>query len=147
MQLCNYANKCCGITEQIIDYLSYEISQFIYFIICGAQIVCKVINTQHWRFPLVQGGLEIPIRVTINMNSIDISNKQALARCRYWVACIQKASQRTFEDATYKILQMLKDSNEFSEKLENQAGRQASRQGGRKAVSQISFLWMKLNSK
>ena len=91
MQLCNCANKFCGITEQIIDYLSYEISQFIYFIIiCGAQIVCKVINTQHWRFPLVQGGLEIPIKVTINMNSIDISNKQALARCRYWVELAYK---------------------------------------------------------
>ena len=142
MQLCNCANKCCGITEQIIDYLSHKISQLLYFIIiCGAQIVCKVINTQHWRFPLVQGGLEIPIKVTINMNSIDISNKQALVRCRYWVACIQKASQRTFEDATYKILQMLKDSNEFSEKLENQASRRAGREAGRQSIRYLFCGW------
>lgn len=39
-------------------------------------------------------------------------------------ACIQKAS---LEDATDKILQIVKDSNEFSEKLENQAGRQSVR--------------------
>ena len=40
-------------------------------------------------------------------------------------ACIQKAS---LEDATDKILQIVKDSNEFSEKLENQAGRQEGSQ-------------------
>ena len=39
-------------------------------------------------------------------------------------ACIQKAS---LEGATDKILQIVKDSNEFSEKLENQAGRQSVR--------------------
>ena len=106
------AYKQCGATEQIVGHLPREISRFMYFIIFhGAQIVCKVINTHHRRSPLVQGGLEIPIEVTVTMNSSD-ANKQALARCQNWVELKYKEPvDGHFEDATDEILRMLRDTD------------------------------------
>ena len=107
------AYKRFGPTEQIVGHLPREISRFMYFIIFhGAQIVCKVINTHHRRSPLVQGGLEIPVEVTVTMNSTD-ANKQALARCQHWVELKYKEPvDGHFEDATDEILRMLKDTDE-----------------------------------
>ena len=106
------AYKQCGATEQIVGHLPREISRFMYFIIFhGAQIACKVINTHHRRSPLVQGGLEIPIEVTVTMNSSD-ANKQALARCQNWVELKYKETvDGHFEDATDEILRMLRDTD------------------------------------
>ena len=106
------AYKRCGATEQMVGHLPREISRFMYFITFhGAQIVCKVINTHHRRSPLVQGGLEIPIEVTVSMDSSD-ANKQALARCKTWVELKYKEPlDGHFEDATDEILRILQDTD------------------------------------
>ena len=69
-----------GATKRIVGHLPRELSRYLYFIIFhGAHIKCKVINTNHRRPSLVQGGLEIPVEVIESMDSSD-ANKQALCR-------------------------------------------------------------------
>ena len=55
--------------ESTVGHLPREISRFTCFIIQhGALVIVKVLDTQHRRSPLVQGGLEIPIEVTVKMD-------------------------------------------------------------------------------
>ena len=47
-------------------HLPREVSRFTYFIIShGARVFCKVVEVNPRRSPLIQGGLEIPIEVTV----------------------------------------------------------------------------------
>ena len=41
---------------------------------------CKVVEVNHRRSPLIQGGLEIPIQVTVEM---DVSEQNVLAIGKY----------------------------------------------------------------
>ena len=59
-----------------------------------------VMNTHHRRSPLVQGGLEFPIQVTVEM---DLSKKNRQFLDKYEPVDIK------FEDATDSILQRLKE--------------------------------------
>ena len=52
----------------VVGHFPKEISRFTYYILLrGARLSAKVVDTQHRRSPLVQGGLEIPIEVTLAM--------------------------------------------------------------------------------
>jgi len=54
----------------------------MYFIITHrATVTCKVTDVHHRRSPLIQGGFEIPIEVTVSMETSD-QNKQVLELCR-----------------------------------------------------------------
>ena len=46
----------------------------------GARASCKVMDTHYRRFPLIQGSLEIPVEVTIEM---DITEENVLAMEKY----------------------------------------------------------------
>ena len=48
---------------------------------------CKVVEVNHRRLPLIQGGLEIPIEVTVEMH---VSEQNILAS--YWE--VQEPSRR-----------------------------------------------------
>ena len=74
----------------VVGHLPPEVSRltFIYFVIShGAKVFCKVVEVNHRRSPLIQGGLEIPIKVTVEM---DVSEQNILAS--YWE--VQESSRR-----------------------------------------------------
>ena len=56
------------LAPSIIGHLPKEISRYTQYIIeHGAQVCAFVISTTHRISPLIQGGLEIPIRVEIKL--------------------------------------------------------------------------------
>ena len=66
--------------EQVVGHLPKEISRFIKFIIIhGTQVTVKVIDVDYRRSPLVQGGLEIPVLVTVAIDCSD-SNKDKIKK-------------------------------------------------------------------
>ena len=59
--------------DTVVRHLPLEISRFTYFILdCGANIACKVVETTLHRSLLVQGGLEIHIKVIVEMDAFII---------------------------------------------------------------------------
>ena len=65
------------ITDSVVGNMLKELSRIIYFIMLhGASVSAKVIDTHHRRSPLLQGGLEIRVEVTVEMPS---SGKNELA--------------------------------------------------------------------
>ena len=74
------------LTESVVGHLPKELSRYTYYIILhGAKVTAMVMDTHHRRSPLVQGGLEIPIQVTVEM---DLTEKidSALTSTRLWLA-------------------------------------------------------------
>ena len=90
--------------------LPKDISRFTYYIVLyGARVTAKVIDTQHRRSPLVQGGLEIPIQVMVET---DYTEKNRLCLDKYESLVNEKYREPVdgkFEDAMSAILKGLKD--------------------------------------
>jgi len=83
-----------------------------YIILHGAKVTAMVMDTYHRRSPLVQGGLEIPIQVTVEM---DLTEK---IKCldKYKTLVGEKYKQPVdgkFADATDSILQRLKEPEDW----------------------------------
>ena len=54
------------VTESVVGHLPKEMSRYTYYIILlSAKVTAMVMDIHHGRLPLVQGGLEIPIQVTV----------------------------------------------------------------------------------
>ncbi len=71
-----------------------------------------VTDTHHRRSPLVQGGLEIPIQVTVEM---DYSEKNRQCINKYETLVNEKYKEPVdgkFEDATDAILRKLKEDDD-----------------------------------
>ena len=65
----------------------------------------------HRRSPLIQGGLEIPVEVTVSM-AFSEANKLAIKRCELWVELQYKEPVNgQFEDVTAEILEILHGSD------------------------------------
>ena len=70
----------------IVGQLPREISRFTRFIILhGATVKVKVSDTKYRRSPLIQGGLEIPVEVEVQMENSS-ENQQALSKYQTLVA-------------------------------------------------------------
>ena len=70
----------------------------------GAVVTVKVIDIHHCRSPIVQGGLEIPIQVTVKMEYSE-KNKDALTKYESLVARYYKESvDGKYEDITRNVL-------------------------------------------
>ena len=88
------------LSESIIGHLPKEIARFTYYIMLrGARLSAKVVDTQHRRSPLVQGGLEIPIEVKVTLDCTDksqlyIKKYESLVSERY-----KEPVEGRFEDA------------------------------------------------
>ena len=96
------------IRPSVIGHLPREISRFTYYIIIhGGRVSCKVIDAHYRRSPLVQGGLEIPIRVTVDMDIAE-SNSRALKKYEELVSehCKEPVNW-TFDDVTASVLEAL----------------------------------------
>ena len=62
------------LSKSVVGHLPCEMSTYTFFIIVhGATLSCKVIDVHHIQSPLVQGGLEIPCKITVMMNSSEES--------------------------------------------------------------------------
>ena len=67
----------------------------------------KVVDVYHHRLLLIQGGLEIPIEITVSM-AFSEANKLTIMRCELWVELPYKESVNgKFEHATAEILEIL----------------------------------------
>ena len=70
------------LTESVVGHLPKEVSRYTYYIILhGAKVTATVMDTHHRRSPLVQGGLEIPIQITVEM---DLTEKNRQCRDSSW---------------------------------------------------------------
>lgn len=74
----------------------------------GAIVTIKVVDTQYRRSPLLQGGLEIPIQVTVKMD-YNQENKDAIAKYKSLVEQQYKepGEDGNYEDVTASVLQEL----------------------------------------
>ena len=101
-----------SIAESVVGHLPREISRFTYFLlVCGGVVSCKVTDITFRRSPLVQGGLEIPVEVTVE---IEVTENNILAVKKY-EALIQEHYKEPvegkFEDVTPTILEALHDTD------------------------------------
>lgn len=97
------------LVASVVGHLPREISRFTHFIIVhGAKVSCKVVDVHHRRSPLVQGGLEIPCEITVEMTMTD-TNSLAIDKYRQLVSDqYQEPVEGKFPDATQEILEALK---------------------------------------
>ena len=66
------------IRPSVVGHLPREISRYTYYIILhGGRVTCQVIDNRHRCSPLIQGGLEIPIKVVVDIDA-DEKAMQAL---------------------------------------------------------------------
>ena len=101
------------LVASVVGHLPREISRFTYFIIAhGAKVSCKIMDVHHRRSPLVQGGLEIPCEVIVEMemtdkNSLAIDCYKQLVSDKY-----QEPVDGKFPDATQQILEAMKSPSD-----------------------------------
>ena len=106
------------IAPSVVGHLPKEISRITYFIINhGATVRCRVISDHHRRTPLIQGGLEIPVEVVVEM---PVKDRNISLIMQKYESLVQEAYKEPasdtgmFEDATEEILKEL-----FSEGSDN----------------------------
>ena len=87
----------------------------------------KVIDVDYWRSPLVQGGLEIPVLVSVAMDCSD-SNKGNIKKLanEYYKAPVNGK----FEDATEAILRTVHSDDDSTDDL---------------GKDEVSFIFFKYN--
>ena len=100
---------------RVVGHLPKEVSRLVTFILAhGAEVSVKVMDNNHRRSPLIQGGLEIPILVIIKMSHSE-KNQAKLAKLEELINKYYKEPvDGKFEDATEFILQSIRgqDSSE-----------------------------------
>ena len=82
-------------------------------IIHGRRVSCQVTDTHHRRSPLVQGGVEIPVRVTVTVK-LGEGNVRVINKCEELVnEHYKKPENGTFDDVTASVLeQMMSDEDD-----------------------------------
>lgn len=113
------------LVASVVGHLPREISRLTHFIIVhGAKVSCKVMDVHHRRSPLVQGGLEIPCKVIVEM---EMTEKNALAIDKYKQLVsdqYQEPVEGKFPDATQQILDAMKSPSD--EELNSSSGSNTS---------------------
>ena len=105
------AYKCLPgrLADSIIGHLPREISRPTrFFLLGGGVAVAEVINTTHRRSPLVQGGLEIPVKVAVE---IEATAKKRLIIDKYKELVLANYKEPDlnghFDDCTKDVLKEL----------------------------------------
>ena len=100
----------------VVGHLPREISRFTRFIILhGATVKVKVSDTKYRRSPLIQGGLEIPVEVEVQMENSS-ENQQALSKYQTLVAeNYREPVNGNYVDATPDILKALDCEDELTD--------------------------------
>ena len=101
------------IAESVVGHIPREVSRITHFIIVhGGRVSCRVTDVHHRRSPLIQGGLEIPAEITVEM---DLNEDNVLAMKKYESLVEEYYKEPVdgkFEDATDDILESLKSDND-----------------------------------
>ena len=103
-------------TRKIIRTTATQFSRFTRFIILhGATVKVKVSDTKYRRSPLIQGGLEIPVEVEVQMENSS-ENQQALSKYQTLVAeNYHEPVNGKYVDATPDILKALDCEDELTD--------------------------------
>lgn len=101
------------LSESVVGHIPREVSRITHFIVVhGGRVSCRVADVHHRRSPLVQGGLEIPAEITVEM---DLNEDNILAMKKY-ESLVQEYYKEPvdgkFEDATDDILESIKSDND-----------------------------------
>ena len=101
------------LVQSVVGHLPKEIARLTWYIIFhGAVVSAKVVDVHHRRSPLVQGGLEVPVEVTVEME-LSEQNKLALQK---FEALVQKKYKEpvdgNFEDVTTAILREISQDSD-----------------------------------
>lgn len=112
------------LTPVVVGHLPREISRFTRFIILhGATVKVKVSDTKYRRSPLIQGGLEIPVEVDVQMENSS-ENQQALSKYKTLVAeNYHEPVNGKYVDATPDIMKSLyseDDLRDFEEERDDE---------------------------
>ena len=96
-----------------VGHLPREISRITHFLMFyGANVTTKVVDPHHRRSPLVQGGLEIPVLIIVNMD-YSPQNQAALTKYEELVKrSYQEPVNGEFEDVTATILEEIDNSSD-----------------------------------
>ena len=108
------------ISESTVGHLPIEISRITrYIILYGAMVTVEILDTHCRRSPLVQGGLELPVKVVVKMD-YSLKNRQAIAKYESLVNQLYKEPVGgVFEDVTAAVLgDMDHDTDEEEEESE-----------------------------
>ena len=101
------------IRPSVVGHLPREFFRFTYYVtVHGGRLSCKLTDAHHRRSPLVQGGLEIPVLVTVIMelgnNNVQVVKKdEELVNEHY-----KEPSNGNFDDVTASILKELMSNDE-----------------------------------
>ena len=99
-----------------IEHLPKEISRYTRYIIeHGAQVCAFVISTTHRVSPLIQGGLEIPIRVEIKLPYDEVNDSNLKKYKQLVEENYRDPVNGKYDDATDKILKEIGIDDEESE--------------------------------
>ena len=103
--------------EQIVGHLPREISRFI---VHGGVVTVKVLDVNHRRSPLIQGGLEIPVEVSVVMehneeNKLALGIYESLVKEHY-----KEPIDGEFDDATASILEGIASGTESDTDVEEE---------------------------
>lgn len=101
------------LADSIVGHLPREISRYTRFLISrGGNVKVTVVDSKYRRSPLVQGGLEIPVTVCIELDSTS-KNVSVLERYKKLVnENYKEPNNGNFDDCTKDILRdLLEDSD------------------------------------
>lgn len=98
-----------SIIESIVGHLPKELFRITYYIIeHGTRVSARVISAHQRKSPIIKGGLEIPIEVTVEMESTE-KNCLTIKAYEKWTSSKYKDPiDGEHEDATDSILAELK---------------------------------------
>ena len=101
------------LTQSLVTYLERSLGLHVFFLLRGGVAFAEVINTTHRRSPLVQGGLEIPLKVVIEIeatakNRLIIDKYKELALANYK----EPDLNGHFDDCKKDVLKELQDVQE-----------------------------------
>ena len=109
------------LADCVVGHLPCEISRFTHFVIAhGARVSCKVTDVHYRQSPLIQGGLEIPIKVIVEM---DISEQNILAIEKYKTLVeghYEEPVDGKYPDATSAILEALKSPSDDEDSTDSE---------------------------
>ena len=104
------------LAPSIIGHLPKEISRYTRYIIeYGAQVCAFVISTTHRVSPLIQGGLEIPIRVEIKLPYDEVNDSNLNKYKQLLEENYREPVNGKYDDATDNILKDIGIDDEESE--------------------------------
>ena len=91
-----FAIKCClAGKEELVGHIPNEISRVTkFFIVRGAAITAQLVENHYRRSPLVQGGLDIPCKLTAAIPGT-VSNLVCVKKCKEIVTnlCIESKNE------------------------------------------------------